>query len=227
MKGFRPGRLIPLLLATLTMYGCSDSSGPGGSLDAQIRYVNAVRFTSGTVEIGLEGGPSAELPFEGVSEYQNTAPGIRSSFVSDESGLLRTGDVFLNAGIHNTVVYVGQQNFARGIFLTDDPGEPDAGTAFVRVVNGSLQEDAVDLYLLAADDEVDGAPAVEALGWLSATFYGGISSEDVSLVLTKVAEQDSVVFDSGPLTIPLGSIRTLLMIDGTDGIDLIVLDDDA
>jgi len=223
----RATNTIPLLLALSIVSGCSDSNGPEGSLDTPIRYVNAVRFTEGIVEIGLDGGPSSEQSFKGVSDYQNATPGIRNSFVSDESGTLQTMEVFLSAGTHTTLVFVGQQNVTRGIILTDDPGEPDAGMAFIRAVNGSLQQGPVDLYVLEDGDELDGAPSVGALDWLTATLYGGLSSEDISFVATKVAEQDSVVFDSGPLTIPAGSIRTLLLIDGTDGMDLIVLDDDA
>lgn len=232
MKGFRPGKLLPLFLATLIMNGCSDSSGPNGSLDAQMRYVNGINGTVGTVEIGVEGGPSSELAFKGESAYQTATPAFRIAFASDDSGILRTGEVFLSSGTHYTMVFVGHADIGlvSGIFLADDPGEPDEDRAFVRVVQGGLQVGDVDVYLLGPGDEVDGSPSVAGLSWLDVTLYGEIASGAVSLVLTKAAEPDSVRFESGVFTIPSGSIRTLLVVDGSeavDQIDLIVLDDDA
>ena len=88
----------------------------------------------------------------------------------------------------------------------------------------------MDAYLLEEGDEVDGTPSAEAMDWLDITLYGEFASGEVTLVLTQVAEPDSVVFDSGPLTIPSASVRTLMVTDGTeavDAIDLLVLDDDA
>ena len=232
MTGFRPSRLIPLFLATWVVAGCSDSNGPDGSLDAHIRYVNATKNTIGTVVIGLEGGPSSELAFKGESPYENATGGFRDAFASDQEGILKTGEVFLSAGTHYTMAFVGHAdiNLVSGIFLSDDPGEPDEDKAFIRFVQGGLQVGEVDFYLLEEGDEVDGSPTVADLNWLDITLYGEFASGEVSLVLTKVAEPDSVRFSSGPLTIPSASTRTLMVIDGSaavDAIDLIVLDDDA
>ena len=232
MKGFRPGRSILFLLATLTICGCSDSNGPGGSLDAQIRYVNAVKNTVGTVEIGLEGGPASELEFSAESAYQTATGGFRTAFVSDDEETLRTGEVFLSAGTHYTMAFVGNADFnlVSGIFMSDDPGEPDTDRAFIRIVQGGLQVGEMDAYLLEEGDEVDGTPTAEAMDWLDITLYGEFASGEVTLVLTQIAEPDSVKFSSGPLVIPSGSTRTLMVIDGAaavDAIDLIVLDDDA
>jgi hypothetical protein len=197
-----------------------------------MRYVNAINNTVGTVEIGLEGGPSSELEFGGQSVYQTATPGFRFAFASDETGTLRTGEVFLSAGTHYTMAFVGHADIrlVSGIFLSDDPGEPDTDRAFIRVVQGGLQVGLVDVYLLEEGDEVDGTPTAEAMDWLDITLYGEFASGEVTLVLTQVAEPDSVVFDSGPLTIPSASVRTLMVIDGAeavDAIDLLVLDDDA
>lgn len=232
MRRFRPGRMLPLFLVTLITSGCSDSSGPNGSLDAEMRYVNAIKNTVGTVEIGLEGGPSSELLFKGESAYALAAPSFRVAFASDQEGTLKTSDIFLSASTHYTMVFVGHANIplVSGIFLADDPGEPDENRSLVRIVHGGLQLANVDVYLLQQGDEVDGSPAVADLRWLDVTLYGELASGEVSLILTKVAEPDSVKFDSGPIPLPAGSIRTLLVIDGTaavDAIDLIVLDDDA
>ena len=198
-----------------------------------MRYVNAINNTVGTVEIGLEGGPSSELVFKGESVYAPAAPSVRTAFASDEEGTLRTSEIFLSAATHYTMVFVGHANIplVRGIFLADDPGEPAENTALVRIVQGGLQVGDVDVYLLERGDEVDGSPAVAGLKWRDVTLYGEISSGEVSLVLTKVTEPDSVVFESGALAIPPGSTRTFLVIDGKTGLDgttdLIVLDDDA
>lgn len=232
MTGFRPGRLTALILVSLLSYGCSDSSGPNGSLDAQVRYVNAINNTVGTVEIGLEGGPSSELAFKGESRYASAAPSFRIAFAADQDGTLRTSEVFLSSGTHYTMVFVGRADIrlVSGIFLADDPGgEPEEDRALVRVVQGGLQAGDVDVYLLEQGDEVDGSPDVSGLNWLDVTLYGDFASGDLELVLTRVANPDSVVFESGPLTIPSGSTRTLLIVDGTaapEAIDLIVLDDD-
>ena len=232
MTGFRPSRLTPLILASLLSYGCSDSSGPNGSLDAQMRYVNAINNPVGTVEIGLEGGPSSELAFKGESVYEGAAPSFRIAFAADQEGTLRTSEIFLSSGTHYTMAFVGRADIrlVSGIFLADDPGgEPDEDRAFVRVAQGGLQAGDVDVYLLEQGDEVDGSPDVSGLNWLDVTLYGEFASGDLEMVLTRVADPDSVVFESGPLAIPSGSIRTLLIIDGTaapEAIDLIVLDDD-
>ena len=232
MTGFRPRRLTPLVLASLVSFGCSDSSGPNGSLDAQMRYVNAINNTVGVVEIGLEGGPTSELLFKGESVYADAAPSFRIAFAADQEGTLRSSEVFLSARTHYTIAFVGRADIrlVSVIFLADDPGgEPDQGRTFVRIAQGGLQVGDVDVYLLEPGDEVDGSPDVAGLDWLDVTLYGDFASGELDLVLTKVAEPDSVLFESGPISIPSASTRTLLVIDGSaavDAIDLIVLNDD-
>jgi hypothetical protein len=197
-----------------------------------MRYVNAINNTVGVVEIGLDGGPISELVFKGESVYANAAPAFRIAYAADQEGTLRSSEIFLSAGTHYTMAFVGRAdiNLVSGIFLADDPGgEPDEGRAFVRVVQGGLQVGDVDVYLLEPGDEVDGSPDVSGLNWLDVTLYGEFASGDLEMVLTMVAEPDSVLFESGPISIPSASTRSLLVIDGSeavDAIDLIVLNDD-
>jgi hypothetical protein len=225
----RAGRsLTALVIAALAIGACSDSNGPEDTLDARIRFVNFVKFTTGTVEIGLEGGPSAEVPFGGVSAYQTTRPGDYGVFVEDDAGPLNlSGRAFLSGGTDHTLAITGQSDLARAMFLSDDPGQPDVGKAYVRVANGGLQIGPVDIYLLQAGEQVDGTPTVGSLDWLNVTLYGEFDSGEITLVLTEVGTQD-VLFDSGPINVPSASVRTLFLFDGAaalDEIDLLVLDD--
>jgi hypothetical protein len=234
MTGFRPGWLTALLLLSLFSYGCSDSSGPNGALDAEIRFVNAINNTVGPVEIGLQGGPASELVFTGESEYTGAESSFRIAFASDQEGILRTTEIFLSSGSHYSVAFVGHADIdlVSWIFLADDPGgEPDDGRVFIRIAQGGLQTGDVDVYVLEEGETVDGSPDVPGLDWLDVTLYGDFASGDLKLVLTRVADPDSVIFESGPLAIPSGSMRTFLVYDATTGLgattDLIVLDDDA
>lgn len=221
---------IPLLAIALLTAGCSDSSGPEGSLDAHVRFVHAVRGTVGTVETRLEGGPSSQLPFGGFSDYQDATSGIRLAVMSDDDGTVNSGDVLLGAGTHHTIAYVGvQRSLARGLVLTDEPGTPGAGRTLVRAVHGSLQTGPVDLYLLEQGESVDGTPLIPGFDFLVLSGYEDMASGTVSLVLTEVSEPNSVRFDSGPLTVPSGSAWTLLVTEGTSAptaINLVVLPDD-
>ncbi len=232
MRRFRPGVLTPMALAILAISGCSDSNGPGGSLDGQIRFVNGINNTVGTVTIGLEGNPSAELEFSEQSVYESAASAFRNAFASDTQGVLQTGEVFLSAGGHYTMAFVGRADIdlVSGIFLADDPGEPDEGRAFIRVAQGGLQTGVVDVYILEPGEEVDGAPNVPAMNWLDVTLFGEFASGEVTLVLTKPATPDSIRYSSGPLAVPSQSTSTLLLVDAAEGeatTELIFLDGGA
>lgn len=220
--------LTAVMAAMLACVACSDSNGPEDTLDSRIRYVNVVKFTTGSVEIGLLGGPSSVVSFSGISDYETTRPGDYDIFVEDEAGPLDvSGSAFLSAGADHTLAVTGQADLARAMFLSDDPGQPDVGKAFVRVANGGLQIGPVDVYLLPPGEQVDGMPTVGSLDWLNVTLYGEFDSGDITLVLTNVGTQE-VVFDSGPISIPSASVRTLFLFDGAaaiDEIDMLVLND--
>lgn len=217
-----------ILFSALAGAACSDSNEPEESLDARIRYVNVVKFTTGPVEIGLRNGPSQVVEFGAVTAYEALRPGDYVVFAEDEAGPLDVnGSAFLSAGTDHTLAITGQSDLPRGMFFSDDPGVPDVGQAYVRVANGGLQVGPVDVYLLLPGEQVDGTPTVGALDWLNITLYGEFSSGEITLVLTDVGTQD-VVFDSGPISLPSASVRTLLLFDGAaaiDDIDLLVLDD--
>ena len=220
--------LTALLRAALLSGACSDSNGPEDSLDARIRFVNVVKFTTGDVEIGLTGGPSAVVPFGESSGYEITRPGDYVVFVEDGAGPLDVnGSAFLSAGTDHTLAMTGQSDLSRGMFLADDPGQPDVGKAYVRVANGGLQIGPVDVYLLLPGEQLDGPPTVSSLDWLNVTLYGEFDSGEITLVLTTVGTQD-VLFDSGPIDVPSASVRTFFLFDGAaalDDIDLLVLND--
>jgi len=219
---------LTALLAAVLSGACSDSNGPGESLDARIRFVNVVNSTTGDVEIGLTGGPSSIEPFGGASAYETTRPGDYVIFVEDEDGPLDlNGSVFLSAGTDHTLAITGQSNLARGMFLADDPGQPDVGKAYIRVANGGRQLGPVDIYVLLPGEQVDGSPTVGSLDWLNATLYGEFDSGEIRLVLTTVGTQN-VLFDSGPINLPSASVRTFFLFDGAapqNEVDLLVLDD--
>jgi hypothetical protein len=220
--------LTGLLFATLAVGACSDSNEPENSLDARIRYVNAVKFTTGPVEIGLRDGPAEVVAFGDITAYDPLRPGDYVVFVEDDAGPLDVnGTAFLAAGTDHTIAITGQSDLPRAMFFSDDPGAPDVGQAYVRVANGGLQIGPVDVYLLLPGEQVDGTPTVGALDWLNVTLYGEFTSGEITLVLTDVGTTD-VVFDSGPISLPSASVRTLFLFDGAaalDEIDLLVLND--
>jgi len=222
--------LTALLAAVLLSGACSDSNGPEDTLDARIRFVNVIKFTTGDVEIGLTGGPSSIVPFGDASGYEITRPGDYVVFVEDEAGPLQlNGSAFLAAGTDHTLAITGQSDLSRAMFLADDPGQPEVGKAYLRVANGGLQIGPVDVYLLLPGEQVDGVPTVSSLDWLNATLYGEFDSGEITLVLTTVGTQD-VLFDSGPIDVPSASVRTFFLFDGAaalDEIDMLVLNDGA
>jgi hypothetical protein len=221
-------RWTALLVAALLLSACSDSNGPDESLDARIRFVNVVRFTTGDVEIGLIGGPSSVVALGEAGSYETSRPGDYVISVEDETGPLDlNGSVFVSGGTDHTLAITGQSDLSRAMFLADDPGQPDVGKAFIRVANGGLQLGPVDIYVLLPGEQVDGNPTVTSVDWLNATLYGEFDSGEITLVLTTVGTQD-VLFDSGPIDVPSASVRTFFLFDGAsalDDIDLLVLDD--
>lgn len=228
MRQRSPLVLTCILISALAAGACSDSNGTDNTLDARIRYVNVVKFTTGAVEIGLRDGPSDVVGFGDVTAYEALRPGDYVVFVEDEAGPLDVnGSAFLSAGTDHTLAITGQSDLPRAMFLSDDPGEPDVGQAYVRVANGGLQIGPVDVYLLLPGEQVDGTPTVGALDWLNITLYGEFTSGEITLVLTDPGTED-VVFDSGPISLPSASVRTLFLFDGAaalDEIDLLVLND--
>ncbi len=220
-----------LLTVAVQLAACSDSNGLGDSLDGRIRYVNALKFATGTVQIGLIGGPSSVVSFAGVSAYEGVGPGRYTVEVRDENGPIDiSGIVSISTGTDHTLAIIGQPNFANGMAITDDCGEPPAGQAFVRIANGGPQTGPVDVYVLQPGEQVEGNPTVGELDWLIYTEEClAFASGELSLVLTDVGQPESVRYESGLINVPPGAVRTFLIIDADtelDEIELIVLEDD-
>ncbi len=218
-----------LLAAALLAVGCSDSNEPGGSLSADLRFVQAVREATGQVRAQLDDGAPVQLSFKESSGYRATTAGLHLAELRDDEGLLDSGDVLLSAGIHHTIAYVGPSRIlTRGLVLTDEPGSPAAGSALVRVVHGAIQRNPEDLYVLASGETVDGSPTIPAFEYLDVSAYEDVPGGQVSIVLTEPSEPDSVRYDSGPISVPAGTGWTVLLIQSEDfplTADIVVLED--
>lgn len=226
LRRFGAGALIAIVLGTP---GCSDSNGPDGSLDARVRFVHAVRETNGTVTASLDGGPSAQLVFKGSSAYESTPPGLRTTELTDDDGRVTGGDVSLSAGVRHTIAFIGPSTFlARGLVLFDEPGSPSAGNGLVRIVHGAIQRDSVDAYLVEPGGTVELPATVPDMEYLTVSSWVELPAGQLSLVLTKPAEPDSVEFVSDPFPVAAGTAWTVLLIQGESSPlagDIVVLED--
>jgi hypothetical protein len=156
-----------------------DSTGTGAILDntlARYKIINVSQVGS-PLNVFVDGSLQlSNIPFTGVSNYQQTAAGTHTITVQAQStpgANLLTLTPNLSAATDTSIPLVGTAGALAGVILTDNNQPPAAGSAGVRFVNTSADIASVDVY-------VNFSKQVSALAQNSASSYLNLTAAAVS-----------------------------------------------
>ncbi len=101
--------------------------------------------------------------------------------------------------------------------LTDDNSAPASGQVKVRLIQASPTAGSVDVYLITPPGPLTGSPTVTNLAYQAATSYQSVAAGSYEVFVTPTGATTPVLFDSGPLTLTAGQIRTGVTLDDPGG----------
>ena len=156
-----------------------DASGTGSILDnllARYKVINASQVPS-PLNVFVDGSLQlSNIPFTGVSNYQQTSAGTRTITVQAQAtpgANLLTLTPNLSAATDTSIPLVGTAGALAGVILTDNNQPPAAGSAGVRFVNTSADIASVDVY-------VNFSQQVSALANRTASSYLNLTASTVN-----------------------------------------------
>lgn len=140
---------------TLVNAALLNDNGSGGgiivdNLVAQYKVINASLVAS-PLNVFVDGSLQlSNIPFAGVSSYQQTATGAHSITVQAQAtpgATLLTLNPTLSAASDTSIALVGSAGALGGVVLADDNLPPAVGSAGVRFVNASSGSPSVDVFV--------------------------------------------------------------------------------
>lgn len=156
-----------------------DTTGTGTILDnllARYKIINVSQVPS-PLNVFVDGNLQlSNIPYTGVSNYQQTSAGTRTFTVQAQAtpaANLLTLTPTLSAATDTSIPLVGPAGALNGVVLTDNNQPPAAGSAGVRFVNTSVDIASVDVY-------VNFSKQVSALASNTASSYLNLTAASVS-----------------------------------------------
>lgn len=225
-------KLLSLLLAASALTAAcdddDDNTGPNG--EARVRVVHASP-DGPDVDVLVDDAVVLDgVPYLTASDYLDVAAGARNLKVNaaGTSTTVIDADVNLTDGTDYTVIASGLVAAIEPIVLQDDNTTPAAGTVRVRAIHGAPSAPAVDIYVTAAGASLAGQlPALTGVEFGDVADYIEAPAGDYQVRVTLAGTQ-TVVIDSGALTLASGQVRTAIAVDAPGGgapFDLLLLED--
>lgn len=200
-----------LVLTTALLASC------GGGTDltkAQLRLVNA---STGYAQLDLRVDGELRLGAVGYGAaegYIEVDPGKAASTLSSAGSAtpLLSFTPALSQKKHATLLAYGPAGALRQVQLDDDLGAPDTGRALLRVLNGSSDAGALDVYLTDAADSLDSAVAVQtALAYAGTPATTTVNSGSWRLRVTAAGSKTDVRLDVPSLSLASKGVYTLVL----------------
>jgi len=170
------------------------------------------------------GDPSAEqvlrhVGYGAVSPYEFLVAGeytvaMRAAGAAATTKPVLSASLTVVAGHAYTVAGLGPESGLR-LQVLDDQLTAPPGKALVRVIQASLQQHVVTV-------SYDGRPLASSLAFASVTSYSAVAPATASVHVTGTSETSSV-----SVTLPAGTVHTLVVLDGTKGLQVSSLEDAA
>jgi hypothetical protein len=152
----------------------SDTAGTTNIVDnvlAQYKVINASLVTS-PLNVFVDGSLQlSNIPYLGVSNYQQTAAGAHTFTVEAQAtpgATLLTLNPTLSSATDTSMALVGPAGALNAVVLLDDNQPPATGSAGVRFVNTSAALPSVDVFVNFSK-QVSGLAANTASGYLNLT----------------------------------------------------------
>lgn len=207
--------VVILGVACAAGVGCSNSTGPTSS--TFLRSVNA-SANAPPLDVYVYGSRIViNLPYATATSYIGIGSGpatVRLVATADSLSILSTSAKF--AASHSYTLFVlGRLTMLRSLILTDSTtGPPDS--ALVRLVNTSVTNTSLNVYIKPLGDSTPLTPTFAGVAFASATPY--ISSQPTPLeIVVTTAGSKTVVVDDSLTALPVGAVRTVVILDQSGG----------
>jgi hypothetical protein len=215
-------RAAGLLLATLSaaalLLAC------GGGLDptkAQLRLVNASGFYD-QLDLVVDGDVvRRDVAFGADAAYADVEAGTPDVDVTraGSATALNRSNPTLSRGDHHTLVAYGREGALRTVLLRDEEGEPDRGTARVRVLNAAPEAGSLDVYLTASDETLTDAAPLQAQAEVGAAgAFVEVDAATWRLRVTGAGDPADLRLDIDGLVLDSRQIATVVLTPGSGGV---------
>ena len=210
----------------LSLTACSgDSANVGGINTARLRYVHAIADTS-AVDVRIRGVLRSTLtavPYGAATDYETVASGLLSvssqpapsASADAPRSIANLGTVFLTEGSTVTLVAIGEARDtvsarAAGIGgYLDDLTKPPTGQARLRVINGSMDAGAVDVYATLVGGTRAGVPTFAGIDYRSA-LTRSLPAGSYAFTITPLSDT-TVVLATTAAVLPDGGVQTIVI----------------
>ena len=213
-------KLLSLLAVAALVAGCDDDdNGSGPESTGQVRVVH-LSPDAPNVDVLVDGASVAtNVPYLTASDYLEVEAGGRNIEIRATGGTAAVldADVTVLDGTDYTVL-VGDQLASLTIdALQDDNTPPAAGNVKVRLIHGAPSAGLVDIYVTAPGADLALAtPALTAVDFGDVSPYIEVPAGDYQVRVAPTGTQ-SVVIDTGALSLAAGQIRTGIAVDAPGG----------
>jgi hypothetical protein len=210
--------LLALALVAALTAACGDGTGVNG--EGRLRLVHLSPDT-GPVDIVLDGDTVARgLAYGTASEYLDASAEGHTLQVSaaGTTNTLLDEDVNVADATDYTVMVADTAASLKLIVLTDDNSPPPAGKIKVRAVHASPHAGHVDVYVTTPEDVLTGAtPALTDVQFGQFSPYLDADEGTYRVRVTPKGRTDSLLIDSGDLSLQSGQVRTVIAVDAPGG----------
>lgn len=222
-------RLKPLALASLAMVlaACNDSDLPDAGTpvapaDSPLVQVIHASPDAPAVNVLLNGTTAASnLDFGQASGTLSTAAGSTAVRVDARlpggttAPVIGPANLTLADGNRYTVVAVGKAATIEPLVLSDTKAAPAAGQARVRVLHAAPSAPAVDVYLTSMTADLATATKVGTIAFKQNVGPAVVGAGEYRVRVTPAGNKNTVVFDSGAVTLSSGDSALFTAIENT------------
>jgi hypothetical protein len=208
-----------LLAVTALTAACSDDDNTGPDGEARVRVVHASPDAPNVDVLLDDAEVLGDVPYLTASEYLDAPAGERNLKVNAAGTATSVidADVNLVDGTDYTVIASGLVASIEPIVLEDDNSAPGTGNVKVRAIHGAPSAPAVDIYVTAPGTDLgDETPVLTAVEFGDVADYIEAPAGDYQVRVT-LAGSETVVIDSGALTLASGQVRTAIAVDAAGG----------
>ena len=215
------------VLCCLALVACgSEPTGQHADAEASLRIVNVAQIGP-SLRLLIDGEEVGSLAFGEATAHFTTAAEceIEARHAITNANLL-TSSLILTAGGSSTVLVTGPLMGLTAFVVADADSLPAAGTVELRVIHMAPYADPFDLYL--TEPGADSAqPWVAPFSYESVTPYR--PGQPGTYVINTVRAGNGRIGEIMriyTLTLPVGRVRTVVVIDGINGyMEFLELDD--
>jgi hypothetical protein len=215
-------KILSLLFAVgalVSACGDDDDNGTAPENAGRVRVVH-LSPNAPLLDVLVDDVTVAEnVSYLDVPEYFDVEAGSRNIAVrvSDSDVIAAEEDVTVGDGVDYTVLVGGDFESLVVTPLTDNNTAPSAGDARVRLIHGAPSAGLVDIYVTEPGVDLAGAePRLTSVEFGDVSPYLTVPAGDYQVRITP-SFSETVLIDSGTLTLSPGQVRTGIAVDAEGG----------